>query len=313
MSAQGSATFSQNIWKVVSHNGWLKLLSLAFALVLFLIVRSEQVREVTRTARLKIVTAPNVMVVGPAERGIDVTIKMPHSIFVQQPTDSDLVGELDVSRQKIGKLRVRLSRENFPGLDKKFALVIHDPWLEIELDNLVKKRVAVRAILQGLPKDGLSVERVIVEPRDVEISGARREVSRIDTISTSAINIEHIDRNFTSLAKLALEESSSIRVSHDKVNVQVVIGQNRVSRLFRMVPVEAANVARLDLRPPYIDVEIQGQREIIEPLRSADIRASIDSSGLSTEWQERKIALKIPPNTTLARVVPDKVLARLKK
>lgn len=148
VSPPSSTSFFQSVWKTINHNGWLKFLSVVFAMVLFFLVRAEQVKEYTKVAKIRIVTSSQVIVVGSPERAIDVTVRLPRAIFFRQPTDQELIGEIDASRLRSGKIRVRLGRENFPTLDKKFALTIHDPWIEFELDNLIKKSVAVRAILQ---------------------------------------------------------------------------------------------------------------------------------------------------------------------
>lgn len=298
---------SQLLWRSITHNGWLKAMSLVFAFVLFLIVRTQQVREYTRMAKLRIVTAPNVLVIGSQERFVDVTVRMPETLFSRQPTDEELAGELDVSQEKVGKIRVRLSRENFQHLDKRFGLVVHDPWMEIDLDTELRKRVSVRAVLQGLPREGLAIERVSVTPEEVEVIGARRVVSRIDTLSTSAINIENIDKNFTSLTTIVLDEYSSLKVREEKVNVQVIVGPKKVIRAFHAVPVEVNIGGRIELRPTHIEVEIQGQKDILEGLKPSDVRAFLDTEGLSEGWQEKKVKLKIPAGTSLVRVVPDTV------
>lgn len=310
--SQAAQSSSPLLVRLFTHNGWLKLISLIIAVFLYLIVRSEQVREFNKVAKVRIVTSPSLIVVGPSERAVDVTVRLPRSIFFRQPTEKELVGEIDASHEKVGKFRVRLTREHFPDLDKRFTLVIPDSWLEIELDQRVKKRVTVRAILQGLPKEGMSIDRVIVDPREVEVSGAKREVSKIETLSTSPINIENIDRNFSSLTKLVVDETSSMRLSHDKVNVQVIVGPLRTSRVFKLIPVEGNPATRVEIRPPRIDVEIQGQRELIDVLKPNEIHAAVDTTGLSANWQERKVTLRIPPNTTLVEAVPETVSVRKK-
>ena len=295
------------LMRLFSHNGWLKIVSLIFACFLFLIVRTQQVREFSRTARVKIVSADNVIVVGSPERVVDVTVKLPESLFSRQPSDDELLGELDLRAERLGKIRLRLSRENFPLLDKRYSLVVHDPWLEVELDALVRKKVAVKAVLQGLPKDGLEIERVVVSPAEVEIEGARKEIAGLEAVSTSPIDIENIDKTFSSLARLVLQDSSSAKIRDDKVNVQVAVGPRKSVRVFRGVPVETQGNARATVRPEVVQVEIQGEESYLQTLRPGEVRAFVDASELQPGWQDRKIRLKIPADTSLVRVTPDTV------
>jgi hypothetical protein len=64
------------------------------------------------------------------------------------------------------------------------------------------------------------------------------------------------------------------------------------------------------LKPVTVDVEIQGEESYLQTLRLGEVRAFIDAGDLQDEWQDRKIRLKIPANTSLVRVVPDAVSAR---
>jgi YbbR domain-containing protein len=294
-------------FRILTHNGWLKIVSLIFAGLLFLIVRTQQVREFSRTARVTIHAADKVMVVGNPERVVDVTVKLPESLFSRQPSDEELSGELDLRTERLGKIRVRLSRDNFPLLDKRYSLVVHDPWLEVELDAVLRKKVAVKAVLQGLPKEGLDIERVVVSPAEVEIEGAQGEIEGLDFVSTSPINIENIDKTFSSLARLVLEDSSSVKFKEDKVNVQIAVGLRKSVRVFRSVPVEIQNGRRAELRPVAVQVEIQGEESYLQTLRVGEVRALVDADDLQPGWQDRKIRLKIPANTSLVRVTPDTV------
>ncbi len=312
-SPSESPSAVRGVFRFFTHNGWLKLISLIFAIVLYMIVRSEQVREYSKVARVKIITAANVMVVGSPERAIDVTVRLPNTLFSQPPSDEQLVGVLDVSPEKIGKLRVKVTKENFPNLDKRYRLVIPDPSVEIELDHVIRKRVAVRAVLQGPPPEGLEVEKVIVEPSEVEVVGAQRELSKVEMLSTSPINIQEIDKNFSVITKLVLEDFSSMKVNDDKINVQVIVGQKKAMKLFRGIPIEVLSTEELQIRPASIDIELQGQKEVIDALKSTDVRAFVDASRLESGWQERKVLLKIPPNTSLVSVNPDQVSVQLVK
>ena len=128
-----------------------------------------------------------------------------------------------------------------------------------------------------------------------------------------AINIQEIDKNFSVITKLVLEDFSSMKVNDDKINVQVIVGQKKAMKLFRGIPIEVLSTEELQIRPASIDVELQGQKEVIDALKSTDVRAFVDASRLDSGWQERKVLLKIPPNTSLVSVSPDLVSVQLVK
>lgn len=302
----------ENLWKLVFHNFGLKLLSLTFAVILFLSVRTEQVREISKTARVKIVTSERMMVIGPQERAVDITLKLPNSLFVRQPDDRELLGELDVRNQNPGKVRVRLSAENFPSLDKdkRYSMIIHDPWIEVDLDVVQTKSFDIRVPIEGRPRDGFAVERILVNPERVEVMGAKREVSKIAALTTSVINIEGIDKSFSSRTKIVVDDNSSLRLKDEWVNVQVVVSHQRAIRIFRAVPVEVVGTSKAEVRPTHVEVELTGDKAVLENVSSADVRVFLDAKRLAPGWQERAVRLQMPRNASLVRISPASVAVR---
>ena len=213
-----------NIKGLFFHNFALKTLSLSLAIVVYLLLRYQKVYEYPRVARLRIVSGPNHVVVGPDERTVDVTVRGPSAFFAQPPSERDLIGSLDISREKIGRIRVRLTRENFPLLDKNYGLTIHDSIIETELDTKITRTVAVRGLLQGEPQHPLGVHRILVEPSTVEVTGSKRELQKIENISTLPINISGIKTTQIMTVQLALEDFLSVRAKPDRVQVQVLLG-----------------------------------------------------------------------------------------
>lgn len=305
-------TLRSRLLSLLMNNFWLKLVSFSFALVLFVIVRTEQVREFNLTGRVRIVTAKNVVVVGAQERAVEIQLKLPNSLFSLPPSEDELTGILDVSEQTVGKIRVRLSRYNFPNLDERYTVTVLDPWIEVDLDEVVSKSVSVRAVLQGLPAAGLSIERVIVNPEELEITGARRELDTIETLSTSPVNIDGIDQNFSAITKIELSETSSIKVTSDKVNVQVFVGRDRRNRTFLKVPIEVKNSEgeSFQVTPSTITVELRGADHFLRQMTTESITAFVDAREFSNPDTLQKVWLKIPADTSLVRVQPDRVRVR---
>jgi len=212
----------QRIARIFTQNLGLKILSLGFAGALFLIVRNQQVREFNRIVRVRFQTEQGVIVMGPAERIVNVTLRMPDTLFSRVPSDEELTGEVDLRKERMGKIRVGLSSENFPNLDKRYSLTMQEPWLDVELDRIETKKVTVKAVLQGAPKAGFEISRVTVNPSEVELTGARTALTQIDSISTIPVDISNLgSKDYTAQAGLALDLGSSFKPSFDKVTVKV--------------------------------------------------------------------------------------------
>ncbi|MFZ9519544.1 MAG: YbbR-like domain-containing protein [Silvanigrellaceae bacterium] len=213
----------KRVLNFVVHNFGLKLLSLGFAVALFLIVRSQQVREFNRAVRVRLHTENGVIVMGPQERVANITLRMPDTLFSRLPTDEELTGEVDLRSENTGKIRVSLSGENFPNLDRRYSVIVHEPWLDIELDRIIQKKVQVKVVLQGAPRAGFEIHRVAIDPPEIELVGARQDLAKLESISTIPVDVSNLGpKDYTAQAGLALDLGASIKPSTiDKVNVKV--------------------------------------------------------------------------------------------
>lgn len=69
----------------------------------------------------------------------------------------------------------------------------------VQLENVSRKTVPIRADLIGQPPEGFRVGEVVVEPAEVQIEGARSQVRRISEVLTDRVDVsrmrEPTDRN----------------------------------------------------------------------------------------------------------------------
>ncbi len=68
--------------------------------------------------------------------------------------------------------------------------------LEFTLEPKITRRLKVRADLTGQPAPGFVVGEVSVEPRRVEVSGAKSEVLRLDEVLTETIDVTGAAQTF---------------------------------------------------------------------------------------------------------------------
>ena len=160
------------------------------------------------------------------------------------------------------------------------------------------------------------VEQVKVTPSQIKVSGARQQLARTQNIFTIPIVIEGINKNLTTDANIELEESSAIKSDEKNVVVAITLGPKKFNWIFRSVPIEIKNLnkknfSKLQLRPSSIDVEVSGQRVILNKLDPSDVRVFIDASDLKPGWQDKPIILKIPGNVTLFKMTPDSISVHL--
>ena len=308
--------FIKEIVKTITNNFWLKVLSLLFAIVIFFIVRTDKDLSFEKVARVKLVTSPSMIILGQKERTLDVTIKQQNSIFSISPSDTELTGEIDIISETPGRVRVKVGRDSFPNLPKQYAMIIERPYIDVDIDKIQEKVLPIQAVLKGEPHAGLMVEQVKVTPSHIKVSGARQQLARTQSIFTMPIIIEGINKNLITDANIELEESSAINSIEKSVVVSITLGPKKFNRTFLSVPIEIKNISKknltkIQMRPRSIDVEVSGQRDILNKLDPSDVRVFLDASDLKPGWQDKQIILKIPGNVSLVKMIPDSISVHL--
>jgi YbbR domain-containing protein len=302
--------------KTITNNFWLKILSFLFAIVIFFIVRTDKDLSFEKVAKVKLVTSPSMIILGQKDRTLDVTIKQHNSFFSISPSDSELTGEIEIISETPGRVRVKVGRDSFPYLPKQYTMIIERPYIDVDIDKIQEKILPIQAVLKGEPKAGLMVEQVKVTPSHIKVSGARQQLARTQNIFTMPIIIEGINKNLITDANIELEETSAINSIEKSVVVSIILGPKKFNRTFRSVPIEIKSLnrkhlSRIQLRPIAIDVEVSGQRDILNKLDPSDVRVFLDASNLKAGWQDKQIILKIPENVSLVKMIPDTISVHL--
>ena len=295
---------------LVTRSFWLKFLSLLFATVLFFIVRTDKEIVYERLAKIKIVTLPNMTILGSNERYISVSVRIQNSLFSIPPTDAELSGEVGITTSSPEKINVKVNRDNFPHLPKHYSLFIERPYIEIETDKLIQKELPVQAVLKGEPGQGVMVSKITVKPNLIKASGAKQELQKLESFNTVPINLDGIKETFTTLVPIDVADKNSLKFPVSSVQVTVNMVNKKFNHVFHSVPVEIFGLSKklmkkVEIRPKFIDVEIAGEKDIVRKINPSEIRAYIYGNDLKSGWQDKKVSIKIPDDVTLIRMTPD--------
>jgi len=221
--SQENTSLFKEITRLVTRNFWLKVLSFLFAGIIFFIVRTDKEIIFERTAKIKLITSPDMVVLGEKERLVDVTIKQQNSFFAIPPSDIELTGEIDVLNENPGNVRVKVTKDNFPNLSKQYVIFMDRPFINIDIDKLQEKTVPVQVVLQGEPKKGFIVEKVTVSPERIKLTGAKQDLAHIKNILTVPVDISGIDTSLKTNVIIDLDPSTTITTKEKIVLVTIML------------------------------------------------------------------------------------------
>ena len=297
--------------KIVLNNFYYKLTAVGLAFVFWYFVQGEELLEIHRKVRVEFVAPKGYAIQGGNVRFRDTTLVGPRALlgnFSARPLEA----QIQLSARSPGPLRFRISRDRLSGLDNRVKLTIHDPFLTVFMDEQLTKRVAVKEYLQGIPAEGYIVEKTVITPSYVVVTGLKSELKKLNFVMTEPIDIAGIQRTRqfeTSLQANGLQAS----VSTNKINVNLQVGEKSVNARFDNIPIEFGEKKgyHVRIRPISVSIVVQGTSGVLNFLTHEDFSAFVDVSELDVGTHESRIQVKIPKDTVLIETVPEIVSIKL--
>ena len=156
--------------------------------------------------------------------------------------------------------------------------IIEPKEIEIKIDDMVIKRIAVS--LAGIvePEDGYTLSGYNFSMDSIIVSGPKAKLDNLSTIATRPV--EHYDNKFSFSEKVELinPEPGIVEIEPGVVEINYDI-QRLVERIVYNIPIRIKNIpANLIVAavPPELALKVKGGERIIADLGPEDINAEID-------------------------------------
>ena len=182
------------------------------------------------------------------------------------------------------------------------------------IKNSPTKTVPVKPILNGQPKEGWQVARIILEPETIKITGPYDKLNLVDQVLTQPIDITGLEQNL--VTQVALSSPEGINLLYDstvKVLIQVETGP--ISKTFSDIALVKQNKQsglKATLAPEKVSITVQGSREEMARLKPEDIKALIDLAGLSIGTHQVEAKIDISNSLQVLKVEPSKIEVTIK-
>lgn len=197
---------------------------------------------------------------------------------------------------------------------------IRPPTLTLRLDREVTKQVPVKVETQNLLPDGYEIDKVVVTPATVELSGPALVINDVESISTVPVDLDGRIRSFNKrrLALVAGDNLAGATLDPPFVTVDLAILERSVSSLFPDTPIlpmlPPGRALRVDLDPEVATLTVKGRPELMKNLAAEDIRLFVDVADVPrTGSAKRPIRAVLPNGIVLVRTEPANVAVQVKE
>ena len=190
----------------------------------------------------------------------------------------------------------------------------------VRLDREISKQVPVKVETQNLLPDGYEIEKVVVTPATVELSGPALRLADVESISTYPIDLDGRIRSINKrrLSLVPGENMGEVLMNPTNVTVDLAILERSISSLFPDLPVlpmlPTGRKVRADVEPDAATLTVKGRPEIMKDLAAENIRLFVDATEIEGEEPARlPIRAVLPNGVVLVRTEPAHAVVRLKE
>ena len=288
------------------RNLWYKIAALFLACLFWYIVQGEEILEVNRRIVVHIKVPEGYVIRGPETRFKDATLRGSRVLLGDFST-KPLEATIRIPEGRVGQVRYRIDKDLIRNWDNRLRLTVHDPYLTLSVDEKASKKVPVREYLKGSPADGFIIEKSLIKPNTVTVTGLKADVERLEEVLTEPLDVERLAASKTFEAKLHPKDMPRSALSIDRVQVTLVVGEKKINKRFTSIPVEAVGGEFLTaVKPRFVTIVIQGTPGTLAGVKREALEASVEVRDLEPgKRHNRAIQVKIPPDTVLIETMPQ--------
>jgi YbbR domain-containing protein len=245
-----------------------KLLSLVLAVTVFLLVNTDEEREIRVRAFLEYKYPADMVMTSDRLEEVTVTIKGPwRQLRAFDERELDRI-KLDLSSAPTGEIPITQDMISLPpGLS---VVSIEPRAVRVAFDKRVEKTVEVTPVTGGRPEHGYVVSEQKVVPATVRVRGGERLLAALTSVRTHEVSVQGKAEPFNAQIDLALpagvETDPGLRVT-----VFVRIEEELVTRRLPGVPIavrgDGVDPARWAVEPAQVAVTLTGALLAVDDAR----------------------------------------------
>jgi YbbR domain-containing protein len=192
--------------------------------------------------------------------------------------------------------------------------------LTVRLDREITKQVPVKVETQNLLPDGYEIEKTVVTPATVELSGPAQILDNVESISTAPVDLDGRIRSINKrrLVLVPGDNFAGVVLNPTAVTLDLAIIERSVSSVFPdlsilpMLP--PGRSVRADLEPEIATLTIKGRPELMKDLAAEDLRLFVDATEIDGAGPAKlPIRAVLPNGISLVRTEPVNAHVHLKE
>jgi YbbR domain-containing protein len=292
----------------------LKVLSVAFAVLLWLFVSGDETVERGLRVPLEFQQFPaGLEMTGEAPSLVDVRVRGSSSAL-SRLAPGEIVAQLDLRAARIGRRLYQLTPEQVRVPYGVQVVQVTPPTVAIIFEPSTSKQVPVMPSVEGDPAPGYVVGNVAVEPATVEVVGPQSAIARVTEALTEPISVAGARTTVNDGVTVGFEDPALRLKTPRLAQVRVEVLPGPVERTLRDRPVRLTNLGPrfvAKATPSSVDVVLRGSREGVNRVDVDEVTATVDLVGLGTGTYSLVVHVATPARAGVARILPANIQVQI--
>lgn len=207
----------------IFENWLLKLISLAFAVVLWFFVMGESRMEVNHIVPLEYKSLPQeLMIASEVPTSVAIRISGPRALQMNlSPGDISLA--VDLTGLSAGVTSFKRLEENLNIPSGLKITRISPSYVDVKLERVRERAVPVRVVMTGEPAVGFIVKSYKTVPEKVLVAGAESELKGVSEVMTEGVDLTNVQESFSQAVAISYIGNYTDLKEVKTVEVQVVL------------------------------------------------------------------------------------------
>ena len=263
--------------KVLTANLGAKIISLFFAVFLWLHVTAQQLENQTFRVPLALAGIPDTLtIIHDLPEYVEVSVRGSRSNLLKLRLFGRLKATVDVSVAKPGRVNISLSSailnisEEF---DPREVIIDEPKVLTLNFERVVSRLVPVKVAFKGeIPQDIIIRGAPAIIPDRVRVSGAMSIINSITLLNTEEIDIRGKRGKLSHELGINMSGYNAV-VIPDKVLVEIELSKRGVRTLANLPPTILQDTENILVRysPKTVSLTIEGPEELINGITSDEV------------------------------------------
>ncbi|MDR3139322.1 MAG: hypothetical protein LBT95_06570 [Treponema sp.] len=301
----------------IAENWPAKVLSVAFALILFVFHRMDTLEERFFSVPLNVELGGDLIPSSSYVRMVRLTLRGDAN-GIYPVSEDDVEAYIDLAKYtETGTYQVPVQiRKKGTALGIEPLEIGVDPMeISLELDRRLSKYVPLAPNIRGYPDPGYELVSYTLNPTQVTVEGPLKLVDTISELRTDFIELDGRTEDFSVTVNILNRDPLIVIRGNGMTEFRGFVREHIILRNIEKVPVMLKgldNQFRADLERNTVDLRLEGARQKLENYVPAEGLLFVDCSAITGPGAYTLPVTAVPnPDFTLVRIEPERLTVHI--